>query len=118
MVGQKSVRALPSQCRYFPIPDAWRRSSTNIYAHSQKKPFSLSPNLESDIQLARDVALEHGIKQLHFWADHDAAYNLSYLVKLAQCLKSHGLEVYFDIQQRNVRIHWTQKLLAGLLSLR
>lgn len=82
-----------------------------------KKPFSLSPNLESDIDLACAVAVKHGIGQLHFWAHHHHTYSLQYFIPLMNRVKAEGLEPYFDIQKRNIKLTLPQKLLWSVLSI-
>lgn len=69
-----------------------------------RSPFSISPNLASDINFSLDFAIANGIKQVHFWAFSQAKYSQADLIELMQqCLDRH-LEVYFDIVAGNMMI--------------
>ena len=67
-----------------------------------RRPFSLSPNLDTDINHAINFAVQHKIPHIHFWSYNNQRYELDYLLELMELVLSHGLEVYFDISHQNI----------------
>jgi len=76
-----------------------------------RRPFSLSPNLDDDIEASIDFAVRHGIPHIHFWAFHDRAYSLNFLYEVMDAALDQGLEVYFDIRLQNVARFYKLRLL-------
>lgn len=67
-----------------------------------RTPFSLSPNLETDIPKAITFALEHHIPHIHFWSSFDRRYSREHLHKVMRSVLENGLEVYFDMKTENI----------------
>lgn len=81
------------------------KSSQQIATHLNgldRKPFSLSPNLDDDVSAAISFAIKQNIPQLHFWSHFDRTYSLKHLYKIMQSVLDSGLEVYFDIKTQNI----------------
>jgi hypothetical protein len=89
------------------------KTSKEIDRHIQgltRHPFSISPNLDDDIDYAIDFAIKHKIGHVHFWAKHDKKYGLNFLYSLMERVLDSGLEVYFDISDLNI-IDWNRETL-------
>ncbi|MDQ3094287.1 MAG: hypothetical protein M3Q70_03895, partial [bacterium] len=67
-----------------------------------RTPFSLSPNLDDDIEHAIDFAFKFNVGHIHFWSNIDNKYELSYYYSLMQRVLDSGLQVYFDIRYQNI----------------
>lgn len=81
------------------------KSLGEINKHIQslaRPPFSVSPNLDDNIEYSIEFALSHRIGHIHFWAFQDRQYDLELLYSLMQRVLGNGLEVYFDIKYENI----------------
>ncbi len=67
-----------------------------------RSPFSVSPNLEDDIQGAIGFSHNQNIPQIHFWSYFDRSYRLEDLYKIMELVLGNGLQVYFDIKTQNI----------------
>lgn len=75
-----------------------------------RRPFSLSPNLDSHLGKNIYFAKLFQIQHLHFWAYEKSLYSEEYLSRLLMTLSMHGYKVYFDISSINVL--QTEKVIA------
>jgi hypothetical protein len=74
-----------------------------VHLHSLSRlPFSISPNLDDDIEYAIEFAKDLGIPQLHFWANFDRQYTIGELYEKMKLAEARGLVVYFDIKSSNI----------------
>jgi hypothetical protein len=71
-------------------------------SHLPRPPFSVSPNMEADLEGALEIAHRYGIPHIHFWADHHRQYELSTLDTTMRSVLDQGFQVYFDIQEHNI----------------
>lgn len=62
------------------------------------KIFSISPNLEDDIQPVIETATTYDVHHIHFWTLPDRTYLKSALAIRMEQLLDRGFEVYFDVQ--------------------
>ncbi|MDQ2972864.1 MAG: hypothetical protein M3Q79_00060 [bacterium] len=67
-----------------------------------RKPFSVSPNLDDDIQATISFAIKQNIPHVHFWSHPARTYRLNDLYNIMQSVLDSGLEVYFDIKTQNI----------------
>ena len=70
--------------------------------HLGRKPFSVSPNLDSDLEDAINLALSEAIPQVHFWAFPGSRHSEVRLRELMRSCLDRGLEVYFDMKTDNI----------------
>jgi hypothetical protein len=81
-----------------------------------RRPFSLSPNLDDNINNSINFALQNKIPQIHFWATRNRQYDLGWLSEIMDYVLSYGLEVRFDIRYENImeftRAHKSARLIA------
>ncbi len=81
------------------------KSAQEIATHIiglDRKPFSVSPNLDNDIPAAISFAIKQNIPHLHLWSYSDRTYSLKHFYKIMQSVLDSGLEVYFDIKTQNI----------------
>jgi glycerophosphoryl diester phosphodiesterase len=67
-----------------------------------RKPFSISPNLEDNLSQVIKYAKKHKIYQIHFWSFPKSKYSLVQLYEKMNYVLLSGLEVYFDIKNQNI----------------
>ncbi len=71
-----------------------------IYNHINslsRKPFSLSPMLESKYDADIDIASNCNIHQIHFWSNNSVQYSENKLLSILDKYSRLGFQVYFDI---------------------
>ena len=86
--------------RYF------NKSSSQIDQHIEslvKLPFSISPNIESNIELALKTATQHDIKVIGLWMNVDSSYTLEELFKIYTQIQKAGLTPILDIYPDRIK---------------
>lgn len=81
------------------------KSQKEVIEHIEwlgRKPFSISPNIDSDVEHAINFAIQEQINQVHFWAFPESKHSLQKLYELMELYLGRGLEVYFDIRADNI----------------
>ncbi|MDQ2973200.1 MAG: hypothetical protein M3Q79_01815 [bacterium] len=81
------------------------KSRKEVRDHLQnldRKPYSISPNLDDNINETISFAKEQRIKTLQFWSHSHGRHKLSYLYEIIDLCNVSGLEAYFDIRPENI----------------
>lgn len=83
------------------------KSPKSISAHLSslaRSPFSISPNLETNIDEIISFAKLHKINNIHFWSNPKKAYSIEELFRRIVLCEDNDIKAFLDIKTSNILI--------------